>query len=56
MPNWLIRLREVVWVAVIAAVFAILAVIIAIFFPAKLVMVFGFGFASITFAILAQRV
>jgi hypothetical protein len=56
MPNWLMRLREVVWVSVIAAVLAILAIIVAITLPAKIILVLGLGSAAITFALLAQRV
>jgi hypothetical protein len=56
MPNWLIRLREVVWVAVIAAALGILAILVALIFPAKIILVLGIGSAAITFALLSQRI
>ena len=56
MPSWLIRLRDVVWVAVLAVVFAVLAVVIAIFVPITLNVVIALTGAGITFGLLAQRV
>jgi hypothetical protein len=56
MNNFLVRLREVVWVSVIAAALGITAILVAILFPAKLILVLGIGSAAITFAILAQRI
>lgn len=56
MNNLLVRLREVVWTSVLAVALGITAILVAVLFPAKIILVFGIGSAAITFAILAQRV
>ena len=55
MPSWLIRLRDIVWPAVLAVVLAVLAILIAIIFPQALAAVLALGISSITMALLAQR-
>jgi hypothetical protein len=55
MPNWITRLQELVWPAVMATVFTVLSVGTAFLAPDSLSKVVSFGLAGITMALLAQR-
>jgi hypothetical protein len=55
MPNWITRLQELVWPAVLAVVFAVLSVGVAFSSPESLSKVVSLGMAGITMALLAQR-
>jgi len=55
MPSWLLRLRELVWPAVLALVFALASVLTAFVAPGSLSKVVSLGLAGITMALLAQR-
>jgi len=54
MPNWITRLQELVWPAVLAVVFAVLSVGVAFSSPESLSKVVSLGMAGITMALLAQ--
>lgn len=56
MPSWLIRLRDIVWVSVLAVVCVVLAIALAIFVPGTLNAVIALTGAGITFGLLSQRV
>lgn len=56
MPSWLIRLRDVVWSAVMAVVLSAVAILVAIFIPDSSNIVLALGLSSIVSALLAQRV
>jgi hypothetical protein len=55
MPNWITRLQELVWPAVMATVFTVLSVGTAFLAPGSLSKVVSLGLAGITMALLAQR-
>jgi hypothetical protein len=55
MQRLFFALREVVWTAVLAFVFSIAAIIVAIMYPFAFALTAGFGLAAVTMAILAQR-
>lgn len=55
MPMWLLKLRDIVWPAVAAVAFAVIAVVSAVVSPTALALPISFGLASISLAILAQR-
>jgi hypothetical protein len=55
MPNWITRLQELVWPAVLAVVFAVLSVGVAFLSPESLSKAVSLGMAGITMALLAQR-
>jgi hypothetical protein len=54
MNSWLIRLRDIIWTAVLSVVFTVLAVIVALVSPSSVELVFAFAGASISFAILSK--
>jgi hypothetical protein len=55
MPTLWYRLKELVWPAVLALVFAVLSVGVALISPESLSKVVSLGMAGITMALLAQR-
>ncbi len=55
MPSWLIRLRDVVWSAVLAVVLSLVAILVAIFNSEAIALVIAFGLSAIVSALLAQR-
>lgn len=55
MSNLLLRLRELVWPAILAAVFAVASIIVALFVPSAMPLSLSLGLASISMALLAQR-
>jgi uncharacterized membrane protein len=55
MRNWLLLMRDVVWTAVLAVVFAVLSIGVALFAPDLSTLTLAFGFSSVAFASLAQR-
>lgn len=55
MPSWLIRLRDVVWTAVLSVVLLVVAIALAVFLPGSLLPVV-LGLGSVSCALLAQRV
>ena len=56
MPSWLIRLRDVVWSAVLSVVLSVVAVLVAIFMPDAVALPIALGSSAIVSALLAQRV
>ena len=56
MPSWLIRLRDVVWVAVFAVALAVAAIVCALFVDGSFDVVIALSGAAITCGLLAQRV
>jgi hypothetical protein len=55
MPDWLTRLRELVWPAVAAAVLAVASVGTALISPERSIQAISLGLAGITMALLATR-
>lgn len=55
MPDWLTRLRDLVWTAVAAAVLAGLSVVSALVAPERPSQALSLGLAGITMALLATR-
>ena len=55
MPNWITRLQELVWPAVLAVVLTVLAVGTAILAPERLSQALSLGLAGVTMALLAIR-
>jgi predicted permease len=51
----LARLRELVWPAVLAAVFATASVLVGIFLPDAISAAISLGLAAVTMALLANR-
>jgi hypothetical protein len=56
MPSWLIRLRDVVWVSVLAVTLAVLSIFCALFVDGSFDVVIALSGGAITFGLLAQRV
>jgi hypothetical protein len=55
MPGWLIRLRDIVWPAVLSVVLLALAVILAIVDPAAATLPIVLVVGAVALALLAQR-
>lgn len=55
MSRFLYAVRDIVWPAVLAVVFAGLAILFAVINPTALALPIAFGTAAITSALLAQR-
>lgn len=55
MPDWMTRLREMVWPAVLAVVFTALALGTAFLAPERLSQALSLGLAGVTMALLAIR-
>lgn len=55
MQRLFFALREVVWTAVLAFVFSIAAIVVAIAFPEAVALTCGLGFGAVAMALLAQR-
>jgi len=55
MSSWLIRLADVVWTSVFAVLFAITAILFAIFLPNAVALAISLAGTSITLALLAQK-
>lgn len=55
MPSWLIRLRDVIWSAVLSVVLSASAVLVAIFNPSAVALTIALGSASIVMALLSQK-
>jgi hypothetical protein len=55
MPNWLFRLRDVVWASVGAVVLAGLSIISALSAPERPVLAISLGLAAVTMGLLATR-
>ena len=55
MPDWLTRLRDLVWTAVGAAVLAGLSVVSALIAPERLSQALTLGLAGVTLVLLATR-
>jgi len=56
MPDWLTRLRDLVWPAVGAVVLAGLSVVTSLFAPERLSLTLSLALAGITMGLLATRV
>lgn len=55
MPSWFIRLRDVVWSAVIAVALTALAIVLALFTAVNLVVPITLVLSGAVFALLSQR-
>lgn len=55
MPSWFIRLRDIVWSAVIAVALAVLAIGLALFTSVNFVVPITLALSGAVFALLAQR-
>jgi hypothetical protein len=55
MPSWFIRLRDVVWSAVIAVALTALAIVLALFTAVSPVVPITLALSGAVFALLAQR-
>ncbi len=55
MPSWFIRLRDVVWSAVLAVALVVLAVVLALFTAVNPVVPITLVLGGVVFALLAQR-
>lgn len=55
MQRLFLALREVVWTAVLAFVFSIAAIAVAITLPEAIALTCGLGLGAVTMALLAQR-
>jgi hypothetical protein len=55
MPLWFLRLRDIVWPAVIAGVLAVVDIIVAIASPTNLGLILALGLSAVVSALLAQR-
>lgn len=55
MPSWLIRLRDVIWSAVLSVVLSASAVLVAIIVPSAIALVMALGLSAIVLALLAQK-
>jgi hypothetical protein len=56
MPGWFIKLRDIVWISVIAVVLAVVAIVLAVASIGSPTLPIVFALTSISMAILAQRV
>lgn len=56
MPSWLVRIRDIVWTAVLSVVCVLLSVVVAIFIPGLPALAVALGLAGISLALLATRV
>jgi uncharacterized membrane protein len=56
MRNWLLLMKDVVWTSVLAVVFAVLSIGVALFAPDLSTLTLAFGLSAVAFAGLAQRV
>jgi hypothetical protein len=56
MPGWLIKLRDIVWISVIAVVLAVVAIVLAVANVGSPTLPVVFAITSVSMAILAQRV
>ena len=55
MPDWMTRLREMVWPAVLAVVFTVLSLGTVVLAPERLSQALSLGLAGVTMALLAIR-
>jgi hypothetical protein len=55
MPSWFIRLRDVVWSAVIAVALAVIALVVTLFTAVNPVVPITLVLSGVVFALLAQR-
>jgi hypothetical protein len=55
MPGWLIRLRDIVWPAVLSVVLVVVAVFLAIVDPAAATLPIVLAVSAVALALLAQR-
>jgi hypothetical protein len=55
MPSWLIQLRDIVWSSLLAAIFALAAIVVALVAPAQSPLATVLGLNAITFALLSLR-
>jgi hypothetical protein len=55
MPSWFIRLRDVVWSAVIAVALVVIALVVALFTAVSPVVPITLVLGGVVFALLAQR-
>ena len=55
MPLWLIKLRDVVWPAVLSAVLVVADIVLAIVLPDAVGLIVALGAGAVSLALLAQR-
>jgi drug/metabolite transporter superfamily protein YnfA len=55
MSSWLIRLRDVIWSAVISVVLTVVAVLVALISPSSVGLVVALSGASIALALLSRN-
>jgi hypothetical protein len=55
MSPWIIRLKDIIWPAVIAGVLAVTCIAVALIAPTNLGAIIALGLSAVTFALLAQR-
>jgi hypothetical protein len=55
MNSWLVRLRDVIWTAVISVVLAFLGVLVALVFPSSVGLILALVGASISLAVLSKN-
>jgi hypothetical protein len=55
MNSWLVRLRDVIWTAVISVVLAVLGVLVALVFPSLVGLILALVGASISLAVLSKN-
>jgi hypothetical protein len=55
MNSWLVRLRDVIWTAVISVVLAVLGVLVALVFPSSVGLILALVGASISLAVLSKN-
>ena len=56
MRNWFLLMKDVVWTSVLAVVFAVLSIGVALFAPDLSTLTLALGLSAVAFAGLAQRV
>lgn len=54
--NFIVRVRELVWSAILAVSLSLVAILVAIFVPTATTLVLALGLSAIVSALLAQRV
>jgi hypothetical protein len=55
MNSWLVRLRDVIWTAVISVVLAVLGVLVALVSPTSVGLILALVGASISLAVLSKN-
>jgi uncharacterized membrane protein len=56
MPSWLVRLRDVVWTAVLSVILLVAGLVVAIFVPDYPALAIVLGIGSVSLSLLSTRV